>query len=295
VSESPVCRLCGSTRSELVSRAVSGAPESAVYRCLDCSLVYLFPIMTDIEEAAFYRAEFEEYMQSRAGAGWQSPAAHYHAKQPEGERRLPLARPHLRPADDLLEIGSSTGYFLDDLRGYVRSVAGVEPSQAYRHFSAARGIDTVADLAELGQRTFDVIALYYVLEHLRDPIGYLSDLRARLNPGGRLLVEVPNVDDALLTAYTIPGFPPFYWQKAHYFNFSQRTLCDVLSRAGYSAQVVPVQRYDLSNHMVWMMEGRPGGTGRFKYLFRPEVETAYAEALKAQWVCDTIFAVATIK
>lgn len=255
-------------------------------------MVYLFPIMTEEEETAFYRAEFETYMQGRAGASWKSPADHYHAYQAEGERRLPLVRPHLQPQDELLEIGSSTGYFLDDLRGYVRSVTGVEPSQAYRDFAVEHGLETVADLGRLRARTFDVIALYYVLEHLRDPIGYLGELRARLNAGGRLLLEVPNVADALLTVYPIPSFPPFYWQKAHYHNFSQRTLRDVLGRAGYSPQISPVQRYDLSNHMVWMMEGRPGGAGRFKHLLRPEVETAYAESLKAGWVCDTIFAVA---
>ncbi len=286
------CRICGSRESELVSREVVGSP-SAVYRCKGCALVYLFPIMTEAEEAAFYRAEFEKYMAGRSGAGWKSPETHFISYQPEGERRLPLVRPHLHAADALLEVGSSTGYFLDDLRGYVRSITGVEPSEAFREFANSRGIETFATLDDLDARTFDVIALYYVLEHLRDPIGYLKALRTRLNLGGRLLIEVPNVGDVLLTRFRIPNFPQFYWQKAHYHNFSRKTLADVLTRAGYDAQMFPAQRYDLSNHMVWMMDGKPGGAGHFSDLFTPELDTAYAEALKAQWLCDTVFAVAT--
>jgi len=291
----PVCRICGSVESELVSREVSGALESSVYRCKDCNVVYLFPIMTDEEEAAFYQAEFEKYMEGRSGAGWESPEAHFRSYQAEGERRLPLVRPHLLAEDTVLEIGSSTGYFLDDLRGYTRSVIGVEPSEAYRSSAITRGIETVASLDDLGAQKFDVIAIYYVLEHLRDPVGYLAALRPRLNLDGRLLIEVPNVDDVLLSRYDIPSFGPFYWQKVHYYVFSRQTLVDVLARAGFQAQVFPEQRYDLSNHMIWMMKGRPGGMGCYSDLFTSELEATYAAALKSHWVCDTIFTVATVE
>jgi SAM-dependent methyltransferase len=257
--------------------------------------VYLFPIMSEAEEAEFYRAEFEKYMAGRSGAGWKSPQAHFRAYQPEGERRLPLVRPYLKEQDEVLEIGSSTGYFLDDLRGYVASVTGVEPGEAYRTHANRLGLRTHSSLDELAGRRFDVIFLYYVLEHLRHPIGYMSSLSSWLKPGGRILLEVPNVDDVLLGPYHIPNFGPFYWQKAHYQNFSHATLNDVLTRAGYSVKLIPAQRYDLSNHMVWMMEGKPGGAGRFKELFTAELETAYAEALKRQWKCDTLFAVMEVK
>lgn len=291
----PVCRLCGSTDTELIGNKVSDAPESKQYKCRNCEIVYLFPIMSETEEADFYRAEFEKYMAGRSGASWKSPRMHFRSYQSEGERRLPLVRPFLKQEDDVLEIGSSTGYFLDDLRGYVNSVTGIEPSQAYREYANSMGIKTHNSLNELANNRYDVIFLYYVLEHLRDPIGYMALLASWLKPTGRILLEVPNVDDVLLSPYAIPNFAPFYWQKAHYYNFSQRTLTDVLTRSGYAVQMIPAQRYDLSNHMVWMMEGKPGGAGRYKNLFTPELETAYAEALKKQWKCDTLFAVMEIK
>jgi SAM-dependent methyltransferase len=286
------CRFCGSKDGTVIGAEVSDAPEAKVYRCDTCGFVYLFPIMTEDEETAFYRSEFERYMQARSGPGWKSPEAHFRDYQAEGERRLPLVRPYLKADDAVLEIGSSTGYFLDDLRGYVREAVGVEPSEAYRDYANSRGLETRATLADWDGRPFDVLALYYVLEHLRDPIGYLAAFQKILNPGGRVLIEVPNVDDVLLGPYRIPKFGPFYWQRAHYQYFSHRTLAQALERAGFQATMIPVQRYDLSNHMVWMMDGRPGGAGRFADLFTPALDAAYRDALKASWRCDTVFAVA---
>jgi SAM-dependent methyltransferase len=289
----PKCHLCRSTASEIAGEKVSSAPESKVYRCKDCGLVYLFPIMTPDEENVFYQSEWDQYMEVRSGAAWKSPASHFRSYQPEGERRLQLIRPHLRPDDSVLEVGSGTGYFLDDLRGYVASVSGVEPNPAQRDYAIDRGIRTVATTEALENERFDVICAYYVVEHFRDPVGTLKSWRTRLKPKGRVVIEVPNVDDILLGPYRIPNFAPFYWQKAHYFNFSRNTLKWVLDQAGFTSQIVPVQRYDLSNHMVWMMEGKPGGAGRFKDFFTPALEAAYADMLKAQWHCDTVMAVAT--
>ena len=288
-----LCRVCGSIEHTLISSTVSGDPDSAVYRCQNCELVYLFPIMTEEEENAFYVSEFEDYMEGRSGPGWESPEAHFRSYQAEGERRLPLVRPYLSNDDSLLEIGSATGYFLDDLSGYVSSVVGVEPSMAYRDYALKRGIHTVESLDDLDDSKFDVIAIYYVLEHLRDPVGYLSQLQGRLRKGGRILIEVPNVDDVLLSRYDIPNFGPFYWQKVHYHVFSRRTLTDVIFRSGLGVDVFPAQRYDISNHMVWMMEGRPGGMGRYTDFFSSELESSYSSALKRHWLCDTLFAVAT--
>ena len=290
-----VCRVCGSSDNVLVSSSVSGAPESIVYQCLSCELVYLFPIMTEEEEEAFYMSEFEDYMEGRGSLGWESPEAHFKSYQYEGERRLPLVHPYLLQEDSVLEIGSSTGYFLDDLSRYVNSVVGVEPSMAYRNYALKRGIQTVDSLDDLKDSKFDVIALYYVLEHLRDPVDYLRQLQARLNKGGRILIEVPNVDDVLLSRYDIPNFGPFYWQKVHYYVFSKKTLMDVILRSGLEVELFPEQRYDLSNHMVWMMEGRPGGMGRYTDFFSTELEDSYSSALKRNWLCDTLFAVATEK
>ena len=201
------------------------AEGAAEYQCSECDIVFLHPIMTLDEERGFYEAEFEKYMAARGQAGGADPAASYKSWQPEGQRRLELIRPFLRSDMQVLELGSATGYLLDAIRPLASGVTGVEPGDAFRGFANEElGISTHASRAELGASSFDMLLAYYVVEHLRDPVEELAEWRALLKPGGLCIIEVPNVDDALVKYWQVEAFDRFYWQKAHYFNYSHSTL-----------------------------------------------------------------------
>ena len=67
-----------------------------------------------------------------------------------------------------------------------------------------------------------------MLEHLHDPLSALIRMRSWLKPGGRMVIEVPNV------------YQPYglleenFFQNAHLTNFSASTLRVLLARAGYT-------------------------------------------------------------
>jgi hypothetical protein len=48
------------------------------------------------------------------------------------------------------------------------------------------------------------------------------------------------------------------------FRLSFRYVFDKL---GLKYELFPEQRYDLSNHIVWMLEGKPGGQARYSHVF----------------------------
>jgi len=56
-------------------------------------------------------------------------------------------------------------------------------------------------------------------------------------------------------------------------------------------EILRDQRYDLSNHMVWARDGRPGGMGRFTKELGDELEENYKQALIRIGKCDTLVAV----
>ena len=289
------CLLCGSIDIRLISSEVSGAPEAAIYQCVDCRIIFQSPIMSEGEENQFYEKDFPGYMEGRAGTpSWKSSDSHFASFiRNEGLRRLNKLKGTLQTDWDILEIGSSTGYFLELIRPYVRSVIGVEPGPEHADFAVNRGIRTVPSIEALDKDIrYDAILIYYVLEHMRDPVDFLATFESFLKPTGQLFIEVPNVQDILLSRYNVPNFGSFYWQKMHYFYFCPQTLENVLEHAGFTCRLIPEQRYDLSNHMVWLRDGRPGGMSRFKDIFSVELEDAYSEALKRKWLCDTIFAIA---
>jgi 2-polyprenyl-3-methyl-5-hydroxy-6-metoxy-1,4-benzoquinol methylase len=270
------------------------ADESKVYMCPECEIVFLHPIMSEAEEQAFYEAEFSKYMGARGEKIGAGPAEHFKNFEAEGQRRLRNLERFLRPDMKVLELGSSTGYLLDALRPHVAAVTGIEPEVANRQHAESIGIEMVGHLDDVRERKFDLILAYYVVEHLRDPVGYLGTLHAMLEPGGHFAMEVPNVDDALVRYYQLDAFDRFYWQKAHYFNYSHKTMSDVLKRAGFSeTEMIPEQRYDISNHIHWLWQGQPGGKGRYTDLLDDRVNAEYQRVLRDRWYCDTVFAVAT--
>ena len=52
---------------------------------------------------------------------------------------------------------------------------------------------------------------------------------------------------------------------------------------------MPEQRYDLSNHLVWMQKGIPGGQDYYNNIFSQSTLELYRNDLIKSWNCDTFF------
>lgn len=284
----------GGVRRRIVD-TIWEAEDAAEYQCSECNVVFLHPIMTLEEEREFYGAQFAKYMAARGQAGGADPAASFEKWKPEGERRRQLLEPWLRPGMRALEFGSATGFLLDAVRPHIGDdLTGVEPGDDFREFSKAHvGIQAFPDRSHVEGREFDLILSYYVVEHMRGPVAELGRYLELLAPGGICAIEVPNVDDALVKYWQVVAFDRFYWQKAHYFNYSHETLAMVLGLAGFvDIETVPVQRYDISNHLHWLSQGKPGGAGAYTDLLDERINAEYARCLRERWLCDTVMAVA---
>ncbi len=215
------CPLCGSGESaSFDQRTFRGLPVVNCV-CLSCGLVYQSPRMTDAELAVFYEAEYRQLYQ-----GGQGPDARDLAGQDRrAEALLAFCTGRMPTVKRHLDIGCSAGLLLQGVqKAYGCQVTGVEPGDAYREYARQQGLSVYATLDELGLKKtprFDLISLAHVLEHLPDPVGYLVGLREDLlEPGGRLLVEVPNL-------YAHDSF-----EVAHLIAYSAHTLTQTLRKAG---------------------------------------------------------------
>jgi SAM-dependent methyltransferase len=79
--------------------------------------------------------------------------------------------------------------------------------------------------------TFDAITMFEVLEHLDDPLGTLLALRKCLNPGGVMIVEVPDASgiDAISDRTSYYTIHPL----EHINAFTPQSLVEMLARAGF--------------------------------------------------------------
>jgi SAM-dependent methyltransferase len=109
-----------------------------------------------------------------------------------------LARRHLRPDIEFLEIGCGTGYVLQML-GKEFPGWRMRASEAHAEgleFAAGR-VGGKVEFAQMDARAipyreeFDAIGAFDVIEHIREDVEVLREIHAALKPGGVLLASVP--------------------------------------------------------------------------------------------------------
>jgi SAM-dependent methyltransferase len=293
----PLC--CAPAAAQLVvTPHVYGAAGRghAFFHCSGCDVRYQYPGLTPEEEARFYAAEFESFMSARAGTdgGWSRVEDHVRANEPTRLRRMNYLAPHLQAPSRVLEFGCSSGFMLRPLLAAGHECYGVEPSGVFSEDLKSKGLSVGRSLEELGllsESRFDIVMHFFVLEHIAQPRVFLQNQLALLKPGGTIVFEIPNAADPLYSVYDIPAFERFYWSVAHPWYFSEASLRYLLDQIGRPYEIQLDQRYDLSNHMVWARDGRPGGMGRFTKSLGAELENEYKQALIRARRCDTLIGI----
>lgn len=108
------------------------------------------------------------------------------------DRRIAFLRRHVPEGVRLLDVGCSTGEFLD-IAALFYEVSGLEPNEhtwavASRRHAVHHGY--VEDLP--GDLLFDVVTLNQILYGIKEPAAFLRGLVPRLRSGGRLYINTPN-------------------------------------------------------------------------------------------------------
>ena len=296
----PLCEASYEVQNVVTPHVFGGKPGQAFYRCGHCDVCFLYPGLSPEEERQFYADEFSSFMSGRAGdaAGWKEPERHVEANAWMVARRMKYLHSRLPENGRVLEVGCSSAFMLYPLVELGLECVGVEPSGVFSEFVRSRGIDcydSVDDLVACGKYKdgFELILHAFVMEHISAPKAFLQQQLDILKPGGKLIFEIPNSADALLTIYDLPEFERFYWIIAHTWYFSEKSLAYLLSLLNQPYEIVLDQRYDLSNHLVWTRDRKPGGMGRFTSIFGEEIENQYRQALVESGHCDTLVGIIT--
>jgi 2-polyprenyl-3-methyl-5-hydroxy-6-metoxy-1,4-benzoquinol methylase len=206
----------------------------------------------------------------------------------DDDRRFAMVKATLRNKR-LLDFGCGAAGFLQRAQTLAAEVTGIELETRVRDYWEGK-ISVVPSLEAAGGG-FDLITAFHVIEHLHDPRATISRLAAALTPNGRMILEVPSANDALLTLYDCDAFQCFTYWSQHLFLFNAATLGTLARQAGLRvAAVQHYQRYPLSNHLHWLSHGKPGGHQRWAFLDTPELTAAYASSLAAMGRTDTLIA-----
>ena len=98
------------------------------------------------------------------------------------------------PDRQILEIGCGAGGMLGPLSNYGH-VTGIDISHEYMQFCKQRGHDRVVTGSgyelPFQDNSFDMVALFDVIEHIPDDQRVLEEVRRVLKPGGQVFISVP--------------------------------------------------------------------------------------------------------
>jgi ubiquinone/menaquinone biosynthesis C-methylase UbiE len=159
----------------------------------------------------------------------------------EWERRRALLLGEVRPGERVLDLGCGAGRFVAALREAGAEPVGIELAEAAleRARVNAPGADLrrVADDGSLPleHASVDLVWCSEVLEHVPDTVALLTEARRVLEPGGRLLVTVPDHGRLRRTLIALLGYEAHYDPLGQHVRFyTRRSLSRALRATGFT-------------------------------------------------------------
>jgi SAM-dependent methyltransferase len=227
--EHPACPVCRSEEREFPFELADG---HRVARCQSCGTHYLYPRLT--EEAMQLVYQNPSYYQG-GDSGYADTSYFDQEMALRATFKCLLRNMQKREMTDgdLLEIGCGYGYLLDEARPYFHNRVGTEFSPdaaAQARKTGAEvfvgGVEQVADEA-----LFDCAVAIQVIEHIYDPVRFMNELKAHVNPGGHVVLATPDIGGSLRKLMG-RGWPSFKVpEHVVYFDFD--TLEKLMSGAGF--------------------------------------------------------------
>ncbi|HTS07797.1 MAG TPA: class I SAM-dependent methyltransferase [Candidatus Eisenbacteria bacterium] len=219
----PVCGQAGAQEWLWAPDRLHGRHDPyTLVRCPQCSLVWLKNPPKPEEMHLHYT---DAYHRLISAGGENSPNRWRH-------RKVALA-PYKR-SGALLDLGCSSGAFLESMKGGAWELYGIEMSgETARAAQDKSGAEVfVGDILEarFAPESFDVITCFDVLEHLYEPRRVMAKIGEWLKPGGIFYVLVPNIDSSEARVFGT------YWHgleaPRHLFHYSPASLEFLAETAG---------------------------------------------------------------
>jgi len=220
------CNLCGQSDEKLVETQNS----YRMVKCKNCGLTYLNPRPDWPTLNSLYRS--------------------YHTRNQKDVEtwKLLMNKIYAETADfitmkfpgpgKLLDIGCGYGHFLNIMRTTGWDVKGIDTSSPAVEYANSKDLSVehgIFNNDKYTSESFNVVTLFYVLEHLQDPLDMLKKIYSILKPGGILILRVPYTTPIVKTLSIFNIKNNLYDSPFHLYDFSPETLNNIVDKAGYKS------------------------------------------------------------
>lgn len=307
-----ICQNCSHTQHILITHQVRFGNTANVMQCKHCGLVFLDQTSFSFPKD-FYEKEYHQTYLTHVEPDALDPKKYYEKMLQTTKKWADKINELLTGEEVVLDLGCSTGHLMTQIQGKAKKVYGHDLSEKEIAFAKNElGFD--ADNVPLDQRfeegMFDYITMIFVFEHIAEPVSFLNYIKKFLKPTGKLIMLVPNIDDALMRFYQIPVFQTFYYCIEHLFYYNPKTLSEICQKAGLKGAFEAIQEYPITNHLNWAYRQKPSDVlasrsfvpdVALRYeekhtnweLFWQKINTQYQDFLKENGHADRVWAVVT--
>ncbi|MDD1778121.1 MAG: class I SAM-dependent methyltransferase [Candidatus Helarchaeota archaeon] len=224
------CPLCASSRSSLITKELYDGNEYSIVRCPDCSLVYVEDVQAP--NSPYYSNL--DYVDENLL--WLQ-ADH---KKEAFRHALKIITKNKKVLNKIIDVGCGTGGWLtylvknrhvDPASCYGFDASRIQADYARDAFPNIRYALTIKEYhGYIGyDNHYDVITLWDVLEHIREPIKFMSELVQQLSKDGVFYLSIPNSLPMLLKSRL--HFPNSWTPNEHVIYYSHKTirrLCEIV-------------------------------------------------------------------
>ena len=261
------CPICGSRVQEIEFSYLN----INIARCPGCSHRYTDKVPMNFSEV--YNSE--EY--SAAVEKLELQQKDYRADR-FGKERAEIAVQLFDNTDKaVLDVGCGWGYFLSHLKSRGFDCYGIELSKQVADFSRKQyGLDILTVPIEEYDSgiEFDLITLFGVVEHIKDPISFLKHCRRLLRRGGFVLIFTPNFESIAVRIMLENANMIYPGQHLHHFTCG--SINETAARLQMSIYSYSTNGIDIGDICTY-----------YKYLNRNEVAAFLLEnAVMLQCVID---------
>jgi SAM-dependent methyltransferase len=191
------CPVCGSKQFNpfitCTDFFVSGE-QFEIRECSGCG--FKFTANAEDEENIGRYYQSEEYIShSNTSKGLVNAVYHRVRNYMLGRKRRLVEKVVQKKSGNILDVGTGTGFFLNEMKKNGWQVSGIEKSDDAREFAKKEFSLEIGEpelLFQFRSESFDAITLWHVLEHIHQLNENMEAFVRLLKPGGKLIIALPN-------------------------------------------------------------------------------------------------------
>lgn len=274
--EKRTCPICKNTKVEHTNYNLRDNKTLKVLKCKNCSVCFL---------SSFEHINENFYQEGKMASVMKNPQTWLKNAEIDDKRRFKFLKNTIK-GKKYLDFGCGAGGVLLNFKD-IAQVYGVEKCSGLKEHYKKNNLEVFENINETNEK-FDVISMFHVLEHLSEPKEKIKELISFLNENGKLIIEVPSGDDALITLYKCKKFIDFTHWSCHLYSFSKKSIKEILKnipniKINY---IKNISRFGLANHLYWILKGKKGGQNIWKFLNK--FDFLYKPFLKLIQKSDTL-------